>query len=335
VFNNKEARGHCMKKIALEEHYLLNSIPHELFEISGGAVAGTRKAYMADLESKLPDLAEGRLKEMEDTGIDIEILSPGALYDDQLSASDGLALAKKLNDGLCAAINKYPKRFAGLASLSLIDLKGAADELERGVKQLGLKGGQICSNFKGEYIDNQKYWVLFERAEELGVPIYIHPAKPSQDISKPLMTYPGLSGSMFGFAMDSSLNALRMIFSGVFDRYPNLKIILGHLGEALPFWMWRIDQRFQKEGNEVVGKLIKKNPGAYIRENIFITTSGMFYQPALLCSYLALGADRILFAVDYPMESNKEAVDFINTAPLCDMDKEKICHLNAEKLLAL
>jgi len=290
---------------------------------------------------KLYDRGEGRLKDMDEAGIDMQVLFIGTLSQDEvrasekLDASDATAIAKTINDGLSEVVKKYPKRFTGLAALPMGNPSQAADELERAVKELGLKGGEICSNVRGEYLDDEKFGVVFERAEKLGVPIYIHPRQPSLAIRKPFTDYPGMHGSMFGFAIDASLNALRMIYGGVFDKYPGLKIVLGHMGEALPFWMWRIDNRLHRETVPRFGKKIKKNPSDYIKENIFITTSGMFFIPALLCAYLALGADRILFAVDYPMESNKVAVEFMEKAPICDSDKEKIYHLNAEKLLGL
>ena len=320
-----------MKKISFEEHYLIDAIS---FQSHDGVVS-------TDLMRKLFDLGEERLNDMDEAGIDMQVLFPGVLalddtaYTEKLDALDGIALAKTINDELSKVVKRYPERFSGFASLPMGNPRQAADELERAVKDLGLKGGDICSNVRGEYLDGEKFGVFFERAEKLGVPIYIHPRQPSLAIRKPFTDYPGMHGSMFGFAIDASLNALRMIYGGVFDKYPGLKIVLGHMGEALPFWMWRIDNRLQKETVPRFGMKIRKNPSQYIKENIFMTTSGMFFLPALVCAYLALGADRILFAVDYPMESNKVAVEFMEAAPTCDSDKEKIYHLNAERLLGL
>ena len=148
----------------------------------------------------------------------------------------------------------------------------------------------------------------------------------------PYLAYPRLDSAMLGFAAEVSLHALRLICSGVFDQYPKLNIILGHMGEALPYWLWRIDNIWQRGP---FTNIPKRLPSEYFKDNFYITTSGMFWQPPLLCACLAVGADRILFAVDYPMESSEKAVQFIETAPICDSDKEKICHLNAEKLLGL
>lgn len=154
---------------------------------------------------------------------------------------------------------------------------------------------------------------------------------------KPFLTYPILAGPLWGYNMETGLGVMRLIFSGVFDKYPSLRIILGHLREALPFWLWRIENRWLKgkASSTSAGNQLRKTPGQYIKDNIFVTTSGMFGQEAFLCTYLALGAEKTLFAVDYPFESNEEAVQFMDLAPICDSDKEKIYNLNAGKLLAL
>ena len=151
-------------------------------------------------------------------------------------------------------------------------------------------------------------------------------------MAEPYLKYPVLAGATWGYAAEVGLHAMRLICSGVFDRYPNLKIILGHMGEALPYWLWRIDKHWDAFP---VSKELRKKPSQYIKDSFFITTSGMFYTPAFMCAYLALGADKILFAVDYPHESNDLGVQFIEEAPICDIDKEKICHLNAERLYGL
>lgn len=343
-----------MKKIAIEEHfdteefvnYLRSRKDYPKVETTEDSKHNRIEVmrYSPDyytvrgpVMSRLLDVADVRLKEMDEAGIDMQVLSFVAPGTEVFDAPTGTTLAKKTNIELSKIIMKHPHRFAGFAALAPQDPGGAANELERAVKELGLKGAKINSNIRGEYLDDEKYWVIFERAEKLGVPIYIHPREPSPDMIKPYLTYPSLVGSMWGYAAEVGLHAMRLICSGVFDKYPGLKIILGHLGEALPFWLWRLDQRWQK--GEVpldrLSKKLMKKPSQYVKDNFFVTTSGMFWQPALICTYLALGADSILFAVDYPFESNKEAVQFMETAPICDSDKEKIYHLNAEKLLAL
>jgi len=285
------------------------------------------------LSDRIVEIGEQRIKDMEEAGIDMQILSlvsPGVQAFDAATAT---RMARKINDGLYKVVQKYPKKFAGLASIAPQDPMGAAAELERAVKELGLKGASINSHTKGEYLDDRKYRVVFEKAERLGVPIYIHPRSPSPDMAKPYLTYPVLATAMSGFAAEVSIHALRLIVSGLFDEHPQLKIIIGHLGEALPFWLWRLDDRWLRAAPG--GLSIKKKPSQYIKDNFFITTSGNFSVSAFFCAYLELGAERILFAVDYPMESNKEAVQFMEGLPICDSDKGKVCHLNAEKLFGL
>ena len=344
-----------MKRISVEEHFhteeyvelLRSRKDYPMVEISEDkqhnklellwCAPGYYLPRKPGITDRLLDVAEVRLKEMDEAGVDMQVLSLVSPGPEIFDASTGTAVARSTNDELSGIIKQYPQRFAGFAALAPQDPRGAADELERAVKELGLKGAKINSHIRGEYLDDQKFWVIFERAEKLGVPIYIHPREPSPDMLKPYLTYPALAGSMWGYAAETGLHAMRLICSGVFDKYPGLKIMLGHLGEALPFWLWRLDQRWHKgEGasDPLVKKLMKK-PSEYIKNNFLVTTSGMFWEPALLCVYLALGADSILFAVDYPFEDSKEAVEFLDTVSICDRDKEKIYHLNAEKLLGL
>jgi 5-carboxyvanillate decarboxylase len=320
-----------MKKIAIEEHFITDKYL-TLLRSTRGIPPSRLSRGDSPASKKLLDLGEGRLQQMADDGIDMQVLSltqPGVQVFD---TETGTEIARDINDELSNAIRKYPKKLAGFAAVAPQDPIGAANELERAVLKLGLIGALINSNTNGEYLDQKKYWVIFERAEKLGVPIYIHPIAPPQAMIGPYLAYDGLAEAMCGFAHEVSLHALRLICSGVFDEYPKLNIIIGHMGEALPYWLGRIDRHFM--GTSMSQKL-KKKPSEYFRENFYITTSGMFWQPPLLCSYSELGADRILFAVDTPYESGQQAVKFIEEAPICNNDIEKICHLNAEKLFRL
>ena len=199
------------------------------------------------------------------------------------------------------------------------------------MSKLGLKGVIMNSHTRGEYLDDEKFWPIFEAAEGLDVPIYIHPWAPPPDMVKPYLTYRELAMPMWGFAAETGLHAMRLICSGVFDRYPGLKIILGHLGESIPFWLWRLDSRW----NLVSQRKMQKNPSQYFRDNFYVTTSGMFWEPALKFVCTAMGPERVLFATDYPYEFINEAAGFIESADISGDDREKICYLNAERLLGL
>ncbi len=343
-----------MKRIAVEEHgstkeytnYLYSSasqgIPRiEIVEDGKGGkftrhwltpdVFMTSPVDATKLEARgnLGDVGL-RLKDMDEAGIDMQVLSVGNPIGEEADPSVAIAWARKINDELAQLVNKHPERFSAFARITWQEPMAAADELERAVKELGLKGVKVDSHISGEYLDDRKYWAIFKKAEELGVPVYLHPREPSPDMIKPYLAYPGLPFAMWGYAVEASLHAVRLICSGLFDELPRLKIILGHMGEGLPFWLWRMDKHMPRSV-----KNLKKKPSEYVKDNFFVATSGMFSQPALMCAYLALGADNILFAVDYPSESAIEAVQFMDAAPICTSDKEKIYHLNAERLLGL
>jgi 5-carboxyvanillate decarboxylase len=352
----KHKEGFTVKKIAIEEHFLTERYitylhsrkdfpKRDIIEQAGKKFErdwwSPAKYRLINPDNpktrKIINLGKGRLKEMDEAGIDTQVLSLSFPGVEMFDAPDGTSMAKVVNDELSEVVKRYPERFAGFASVAPQDPDAAANELERAVKELGLKGTMINSHIRGEYLDEQKYWVIFERAEKLGVPIYIHPRMPSPDMIKPYLAYPGLPGALWGFAAETGLHAMRLICSGVFDKYPGLKIILGHLGEAIPFWLWRLDSRLleEREMDPAAYKNLKKTPSQYFKDNFYVTTSGMFWQPVLQFVCSVLGADRILFAADYPYESSREAVQFIESMPISDVDKKKICHLNAEKLLRL
>jgi predicted TIM-barrel fold metal-dependent hydrolase len=276
------------------------------------------------------DIGAGRIADMDRAGVAMQVLMLAGPSIEEFDVPSGTALARDINDELAQEVKKNPQRFAGFASLAYGDPNGAAAELERAVRSLGLKGAKINSHVGGEYLDDRKFWALFERAEKLGVPIYLHPKEPPQKMLDFMEPYSTLKMASWGFAVETGLHAMRLIASGLFDAHPGLKIILGHLGEGIPFWLWRIDNHWRREGSRA-----KRLPGEYFRENFFVTTSGMFTLQPFMCVYHVLGADRIMFAVDYPSEPNDVAVKFIESLPICEADKAKICHANAEKLLGL
>lgn len=289
------------------------------------------------LEAKLLDMGVARIAEMDAAGVDIQVLSlciPGC---DHFEPADGLSMARSTNDELADAINKYPDRYVGLAALAPQDPEGSAKELERAVTKLGMCGAKLNSHAKGEYLDDRKFWPIFEAAESLDVPLYLHPTWPAPALIKGFEDYGfPLAGPPFGFGAETSLHSMRLIYSGLFDKFPKLKIVLGHMGEGLPFWLYRIDFYWLKPwvAPELKPKIDHK-PSHYIINNFLFTSSGMHYLPAFICAYMALGSDLIAFGADHPFETSKESIESLGILPICDADKEKFFHGNAEKLLKL
>jgi 5-carboxyvanillate decarboxylase len=339
-----------VKKIDTEAHfytyeyqdYLLSrrEIPRE--EIYKGYVRlwyaeNTWEPHGFEIENSLLDMAEGRLRNMDKAGIDMQVLSLSTPGCEQFDPDHGLAFSRQTNEALSRTVDKYPGRFAGLAALAPQDPEKAARELERSVKELGLRGAKINSRVAAEHLDARKYWPIFETAEKLDVPVFLHPNSPSPDSIKPYQDFGfALSGPTWGFGAEAALSTMRLIYSGVFDRYPNLKIVLGHLGEGLVFWIYRIDFSFKKDWmDEEVRPVIKKAPSEYLRTNFFVNNSGMYSIPAFLSVLLELGADHMMFAADYPYEDSQEAAGFIEQLPVSNPDKEKITHSVAEKLFKM
>jgi len=286
---------------------------------------------------RLQDLGERRLRDMDETGIAKQLLlltSPGVQVFD---VDTGTALARSTNDQLAEAIRRHPDRYAGLAAIAPQDPQQAARELERGVRELGLKGAVINSHIRGEYLDNPKFWEIFEAAEALDVPIYLHPSTPSPAMIRPFIES-GLDGAVFGFAVETGLHMLRIVVSGVFDRFPKLRMVAGHLGEGLPYWFFRID--FMHGASVRAGrypslKPLKRKASEYLRENFYYTTSGMAWQPPILYAQSVLGVDRVLYAMDYPYQFVPEEVIVTDELPISDADKKKLYQLNAERVFGL
>ena len=337
-----------MKKIAIEEHFFTEGYKDYLRKRKGYPRLETtedkengRTEWLwrgpddyfllnPERDRRLLETGEGRLREMDRDGLDMQVLSLSGPGVELLDIEDGRIMAREVNDQLAGIVSKHPDRFAGFATIAPQDPDSAAEEMERAVRKLGFVGTKINSHVGEDYLDDKKYWAIFEAAEKLGAPLYFHPREPLPGMLEKYSLYPGLQGPMFGFAAETGLHAMRLICGGVFDKYPNLKIILGHLGESLPYWLWRMDSQ---------GLLypfirgLQKKPSEYVKDHFLVTTSGMFWEPAFLCAYLGLGADRILFAIDYPYESMEIAVKFMDNLPICEGDKEKIAHLNSERYL--
>ncbi|HUI79773.1 MAG TPA: amidohydrolase family protein [Bryobacteraceae bacterium] len=289
------------------------------------------------LARRIQDIGEARIRDMDASGIARQILSLTAPGVQVFDADTATGLANTYNDQLAEAICKHPDRFAGLAAIAPQDAAGAAKELERGVRTLGLKGAIVNSHTQGEYLDDRKFWPIFEAAEALRAPIYLHPTTPSAAMIAPFKEA-GLDGAVFGFGVETGLHMLRIITSGAFDRFPALRIVVGHLGEALPYWMFRIDfmhGRMVAAGRHPrVGKLAKK-PSDYLKENFYYTTSGMAWEPVILFAQSVLGVDRVLYAMDYPYQYVPDEVKVTDDLPISEGDKEKLYRTNAERVFAL
>ena len=289
------------------------------------------------LAERIQDLGERRLADMDATGIDMQLVSltcPGVQIFD---AATGTSLAARFNDELAEVIRGRPDRYAGLAAIAPQDPQRAAQELERAVRRLGLKGAIVNSHTRGEYLDDPKFWDIFAAAESLGVPVYLHPNTPSKPMIEPFLAR-GLEGAVYGFAVETGLHALRLVVAGVFDRFPRLQVVLGHLGEALPYWLSRIDfmhgimVRTQRYASV---KPLAKPLSAYLRENFHYTTSGMGWEPPILYVHSVMGADRLLYAMDYPYQFVPEEVKVQDALPISDEDKLKFFQTNAERLFSL
>jgi predicted TIM-barrel fold metal-dependent hydrolase len=309
--------------IALEEHYQ----DAELKQHSGGPGAGR------DIVERLDDLGALRLKEMDESGIDLQVLSHSIPGLQGVDAATGVPLARRVNDRLYQTVQTHPDRFAGFAALPTADPKAAADELERTVTKLGFKGAMVNGLTGGLFHDDERFWPIYERAQALDVPIYIHPALPQQAVIEAyykgyVERHPGLLRAGWGFTVETATQGIRFVLSGVFDAYPGLKIILGHLGEGLPFYLWRISHGLR-------GSMSEKTFREIFCEHFWITTSGFFSDPALVCCMMEMGIDRILFSVDYPFMDNPPGAEWIKTLPLCAEDHEKLLNGNARRLLKL
>jgi 2,3-dihydroxybenzoate decarboxylase/5-carboxyvanillate decarboxylase len=279
----------------------------------------------------LLDLESERLRIMDENDVAMHLLSLTAPGVQMFDADTACELATLANDRLAEVIARHPQRFAGLASFAPQSPKRAAREMERVVSKYRMNGFMINSHTNNEYLDNPKYWPILEAAEALDRCLYIHPRAPSDGLSGPMRDY-GMDSALWGYGVEVGTHAVRMILGGVFDRFPRLKICLGHMGEAVHFWLWRIDfmsLRAQQQGR---APKLKLKPSEYFRRNFVITTSGQESHLALDYSIKALGAENVLWAIDYPYQPTAPAVAFMDSAPVTDAHRELIYHGNAERI---
>ncbi len=296
--------------------------------------SGSERA--TSLRERLQDLGQRRLADMDATGIDRQIISLTAPGTQIFDAGRAVAMATLANDQLAEACQAHPDRYTGLTAIAPQDPEAAAAEIERGAK-LGFKGVIINSHTRDEYLDDPKFWPVFEAAEALDTPVYLHPNTPSRGLIGPLLDA-GLDGAIFGFAVETGLHLLRLIVAGVFDQFPRLRLVVGHLGEALPFWLFRLDYMHAatlRSRRYPQWKELAARPSDYMRRNVWVTTSGMAWTPAIMFTREVLGGDRVLYAMDYPYQFVADEVTVQDELPLGPADKKAFFQSNAERVFRL
>jgi predicted TIM-barrel fold metal-dependent hydrolase len=324
-----------MRTITLEEHF-----------ISPGFLAGPGKDFTEQLRNRgrhgariyeqLQDIGDGRIAEMDAAGIDMQVLSLNSPGVEQAEAAEQISIAVESNDFLAEAVKRNPRRFAAFAALPTAAPDKAAAELDRRVRQQGFKGTLINGHTRGRYLDDKFFSPILERAEALNVPIYLHPTVPPKAVVE--ASFGGFSPSVtgafasvgWGWHIETAVHLVRMILGGVFDRYPKLQVVIGHLGEGIPFMLPRLDNNLPKELTK-----LDRPVGAYLRENVHYTFGGFNFAATFLNLLLEVGVERIMFSVDHPYGSMADARAFLQHLPVSEADRERIAHGNAEKLLGL
>jgi predicted TIM-barrel fold metal-dependent hydrolase len=324
-----------MRTITVEEHF-----------VTPGFLAGPGKHFIEQLRNRGPrgvkfgeqlqDVGDNRIAEMDAAGIDMQVLSLNSPGVEQAEAAEQLSAAVESNDFVLETVKKHPKRFAAFAALPIAAPDKAADELERRVRQQGFKGTLINGHTRGRYLDDKFFSPILERAQALNVPIYLHPTVPPKAVVE--ASYGGfspavtamLSGGGWGWHIETAVHLIRMIVGGVFDRYPKLQVVVGHLGEGIPFMLPRLNRNLPTELTK-----LERPVAAYLRENVHYTFGGFNFTATFLNLLLEVGVDRIMFSVDHPYGSMAEARAFLQQLPVSEADRERIAHGNAEKLLGL
>ncbi len=318
-------------KIAVEEHFAIGATASK-------SVRFPNDPYWSGIEGKLIDLFDRRLAEMDASGIGCEVLSLNANGIQEIpEAAKAVALAREANDALAAVVAKRPDRFAALAALPMQDPQAAAAELQRSVRDLKFKGAlvngfsQVGAADSAVYYDLPQYRPFWAEVERLGVPFYLHPRYSLPSRRQRYEGHPWLIGSPWDFAEETAIHSLRLMGCGLFDEYPKLQIVIGHLGERIPFDLWRLDHRLSK----LPGRPAKRTMAEYFQQNFHITTSGNFCTQSLIHAILTVGADRVLFAVDYPFEDHAQASSWFDAVEIAEQDRIKIGRDNAKALFAL
>jgi 2,3-dihydroxybenzoate decarboxylase len=315
-----------MKRIALEEHFLAPGFEEYWLK----TVEDVEPARYAQVLARLNDFGEQRLSAMDTSGIGLAVLSlagPGVQM--ERDTATATRKAREANDFLAKQMQTTPHRYMGFAHLAVQDARAAADELERCVRDLKFSGAMINGHTNGQYLDHPDTYPLWERSEALGVPLYLHPADPITPMPA-LDGYRGLKRATWEWTMETGTHALRIVFSGLFDRFPRAKLALGHLGETLPYQLWRFDSRAK-----LYGVKLNRRPSDYIRDNLVVTTSGMFSFEPIDCALKALGRANVMYSADYPFEDPAEAGAFMDALPLDKAVLDDISYNNAARLLRI
>lgn len=324
-----------MRTVTVEEHFVspgfLDGAGHQLKE--GFLRTGSRGLKIIE---QLTEVGDKRVAEMDGAGIDLQVLSLNAPGTEQVEAADQIALAPDANDFLHGVVTVHPARFAGLAALPVAVPDKAAAEFERAVCQLGFKGALINGHTRGRYLDDKFFWPIFECAVSLNVPVYLHPTVPPKTVVE--ASYGGfasavtamLAGAGWGWHIETAVHLIRLILGGVFDRFPTLQIVVGHLGEGLPFMLPRLNRNMSPELTK-----LERSFADYLRQNVHYTFGGFNFPATFLDLLLEIGVDRIMFSVDYPYGSMTAAQAFLEQLPVPAADKERIAHGNAERLFGV
>lgn len=337
------------KRIATEEAFA----PPELFDMyrkvlaDGKGDAGFKSLWAFYLSSDaarpqhirkyIQDLDAARIAHMDEAGIDMQVLSltsPGVQVFD---AATAVSYARTANDYLAEAVRRHPTRFVGLSAIAPQDPAAAAREIERGATELGMRGIIVNSHTQGEYLSDPKFWDIFAAAEAFDMPIYLHPSSPPPKMIEPFMEA-GLDGAIYGFGVDTGLSALRIMTAGVFDRFPKLQMVLGHMGEALPYMAYRLDYMHRatvaaKRYESM--KPTKKKPSDYLRENFYVTNSGVAWEPAIRFAQEFMGVDRVMYAMDYPYQHVIDEVIALDNMAMAPEAKKAFFQTNAERLFKI
>jgi predicted TIM-barrel fold metal-dependent hydrolase len=319
-----------MRVIAIEEHYA-----HPAFQTPEALANLRRHPQLSHLQEKLEDVGAGRIADMDAAGIDLQVLSHNVPGAEALEPEHAVVNARTVNDDLAKTVAGHPDRFAAFAALPMRDPGAAAAELQRTVTELGFKGAMLNGLTDGKFLDDPAFLPVLESAARLGVPLYLHPSLPPSSVAE---TYYGgldpvvaslLSAAGWGWHAETALHLLRLIVTGVFDRFPELQVIVGHMGEMIPFALARIDTVLTPVTS------LRQPVAEYFQTNVFITTSGYTTFPPLQCALSVIGIDRLIFSVDYPYTDNRAARALLDTAPMSPRDKAKLAHGNVEELLRL